>query len=181
MKLNNLARAIERDLLAERPRSAPTPECFACGRGYTPMPPSGDDSTRFCSDRCREAFDAGLPRNVDLPTAGDWIGVDTSRMVQVAGPPIPRCDRCGGLCVELYRKKGKTFCNWRCRDDKPRDCKTCGKSLYAVARQGPYCSVSCANDRGVTGKKTGKGLPWCQTAKERLGKARGLGTSEASF
>ena len=54
MKTDNLARAIERDLLAERPRSAPTPTCFACDREHTPKPPDGDDSTRFCSDRCRQ-------------------------------------------------------------------------------------------------------------------------------
>ena len=59
--LANLTKAIERDLLAERPRAAPTPECFACSRACTPKPPTGDDSTRFCSDRCREAYDAGCP------------------------------------------------------------------------------------------------------------------------
>jgi hypothetical protein len=92
MKIENLARNIERELLAVRPKSAPTPRCFACDREYTPGQPGGDDSTRFCSTRCREGFDAGLPRNVDLPTAADWIGVDTGRMAQVAGPAIPRCD-----------------------------------------------------------------------------------------
>jgi hypothetical protein len=60
MKVDNLARAIERDLLAERPKSAPTPECVACGWSYTPKA-EGDDSTRFCSARCREAYDAGFP------------------------------------------------------------------------------------------------------------------------
>jgi hypothetical protein len=147
--LANLTKAIERDLLAERPRAAPTPECFACSRACTPKPPTGDDSTRFCSDRCREVFDAGLFRNVDLPAAADWIGVDTSRMVQAAGPPIQRCDRCGGLCVEMYRKQGGTFCHWRCRDDKPRDCEACGANPYGIARRGPYCSVQCANARGL--------------------------------
>ena len=170
MKLDNLARNIERDLLTERPELAPTPRCFACDREYTPGQPGGDDLTRFCSVRCRGAFDAGLPRNVDLPTAGDWIGVDTSRMVQVAGPPTPRCDACGGLCVELYRKKGKTYCNWRCRDDKPRDCEACGKSLYAIARKGPYCSVTCANAGGVTGRKTAKRLPGAKPQNSASGR-----------
>ena len=61
MKTAKLARAIERELLVDRPRSAPIPTCFACGRGYMPGRPGGDASTRFCSVRCREAFDAGFP------------------------------------------------------------------------------------------------------------------------
>jgi hypothetical protein len=39
MRLDNLARAIAADLLTERPKSAPTPGCFQCGREYTPKPP----------------------------------------------------------------------------------------------------------------------------------------------
>jgi hypothetical protein len=54
-----LARAIERDLLqVERPK-ADASKCFLCGRGYLWRPSDNDDSTRFCSARCREAFDAG--------------------------------------------------------------------------------------------------------------------------
>jgi hypothetical protein len=141
-----LALAIQRDLLNDdRPSISNVAECFMCGRAYTPKPQTGDDSNRFCSAHCREAFDAGMPRNVDLPTAADWIGRDLSRCIQIAGPPIPRCDRCGGLCVELYRKQGKVFCHWRCRDDKPRDCVVCGRNLYNLGRKGPYCSDTCAN------------------------------------
>jgi hypothetical protein len=170
MKLDNLARNIAADLLAERPKLVPAPRCFACDHEYTPGQSGGDDSTRFCSTRCREAFDAGLPRNVDLPTPVAWLAVDTSRMVQVAGPPIPRCDACGGLCVELYRKRGKTFCNWRCRDGKPRFCKTCGESLYNSGRKGPYCSTTCANARGVTGRKTAKRPPGAKPQNSASGR-----------
>jgi hypothetical protein len=141
-----LAKAIQRDLLKDdRPSSSKSVECFLCGRPYTPKPQTGDDSNRFCSPPCREAFVVGMPRSADLPTAANWVGRDLSRSIQIAGPTIPRCDRCGGLCVELHRKQGKAFCHWRCRDDKPRDCVVCGKNLYHLGRKGPYCSDTCAN------------------------------------
>jgi glyoxylase-like metal-dependent hydrolase (beta-lactamase superfamily II) len=46
-------KAIERDTAST---------CFACGRGYTYRGPNGDDSGRYCSARCRAAYDAGFPR-----------------------------------------------------------------------------------------------------------------------
>jgi hypothetical protein len=148
-----LAAAIERDLLAEKPKRKPEITCFLCDRPYIPQPYTGQDgSTRFCSDRCRDAFDAGLPRNVDLPTANDWIGFDMSRVELVAGT-VPRCDASGNLAVELHRKDGEVFCHWRCRDGKPRDCIACGKNLYCSGRKGPYCSDGCANSGGLKGKK----------------------------
>jgi len=36
------------------------------------------DTDRFCSHRCRDAYDNGLPHCEELPSAGDMIGVDTS-------------------------------------------------------------------------------------------------------
>src|SRR5437870_291269 len=60
---DSLAAAIKADLLKpDRPRDA-TPKCFACGREFTPQPSTGDDNTeRFCSSRCRDAYDNGAPR-----------------------------------------------------------------------------------------------------------------------
>lgn len=140
-----LKTAIERDLLTERPKAAPTPECFCCGREYTPGLGGGDDSTRFCSDRCRDAYDRGLPRQVDIRTATGWLEVEPASLRSPVPPPFPACTRCGGACVELYKGRGGPFCHWRCRDDKPRDCEVCGLSLYNSGRKGPYCSIVCAN------------------------------------
>ena len=55
--------------------------CFACGRGYC----RGDG--RFCSTRCREAFDAGFPPAPDLHYARAMINVPLSAWRIVAGPP----------------------------------------------------------------------------------------------
>ena len=56
MRTEAIANAIEKDLLADRPQSQHQSQlCFACGRSYC----HGD--SRFCSPRCRNAFDAGAP------------------------------------------------------------------------------------------------------------------------
>src|SRR5215471_13492098 len=56
--------------------------CFACGRGYC----KGDG--RFCSTRCREAFDAGFPPAKD---ESNYIRAMTNVLLAawhvVAGPP----------------------------------------------------------------------------------------------
>ena len=83
MKKENLARAI----LADRNQTGLKYEpahCFVCDRSYAPKPPSGDDSTRFCSDICRKAYDNGYPAyeppiNVFLVPIRDWK--------VIAGPP----------------------------------------------------------------------------------------------
>ena len=83
-----LAAAIERDLLRNEPPRTHAPECFACGRSFLPRPCDGDDDNwRFCSRRCREAYDAGLP-----PYDPDQLKKLASRfnpggLRVVAGPP----------------------------------------------------------------------------------------------
>jgi hypothetical protein len=59
---STLAKAIEADLLADKPVAKnDAMSCHACGRPYMYRGPRGDNSGRFCSDRCRDAYDAGLP------------------------------------------------------------------------------------------------------------------------
>jgi predicted nucleic acid-binding Zn ribbon protein len=91
MKQSALARAIERELLREP--STPkhqTAKCFLCERDYLYVDTSGDDSGRFCSARCREAYDAGFPRGSDNPglhpeLMPNLYGHEGWRVV--AGPP----------------------------------------------------------------------------------------------
>jgi hypothetical protein len=59
MKTATLATAIQRDLLrTERPKTD-APRCHACGRTYWGR--GHGVSGRFCSSRCVEAYDNGLP------------------------------------------------------------------------------------------------------------------------
>jgi hypothetical protein len=61
MKANKLAAALMRD--RERPSKKPSSiDCFLCERSFTYQAPQGDANGRFCSDKCREAYDAGHRR-----------------------------------------------------------------------------------------------------------------------
>jgi hypothetical protein len=91
MKTSTIARAIERDLLREREEKPDAPHCHACGRPYLyrPPPPDGDDSSRrFCSARCRESYDDGLPAwsGVAEKEGHRWTPSLTGWRI-IAGPP----------------------------------------------------------------------------------------------
>jgi hypothetical protein len=76
--MNGLADAIARDILADRRPVPVASTCFACGRSF------GRGDGRFCSTRCRTAFDAGLP---PFDRARDALNVPLSAWRVVAGPP----------------------------------------------------------------------------------------------
>jgi endogenous inhibitor of DNA gyrase (YacG/DUF329 family) len=62
MSAATLAAAIQRDLLRTEQPKTETPTCFACGRPMVERHNTDDDNVaRFCSRRCRTAYDAGLP------------------------------------------------------------------------------------------------------------------------
>jgi hypothetical protein len=83
----SIAKAIERDILRERPRLPTTPTCFACGRAYMRGALKGDGSapSRFCSTRCRDAFDNGFPPYDPDPLR--TMMRSGKPWVVVAGPP----------------------------------------------------------------------------------------------
>jgi hypothetical protein len=162
-----LAAAIERDLLAKRPKSEPTPDCFACGRGYMPKPPTGDDSTRFCSVRCREAFDAGLPAHD--PTYANksnprWYSLPFGRhgfLVDCAGCGrrfdskglrccSPACERSLGERREVERLKAEAGVEYQSRLGPRRKCDGCGRDIpnwrkgRRVSKATRFCSPSCS-------------------------------------
>ena len=58
-------------------------DCFACGRAFLYKGPSGDDSGRFCHQRCREWFDAGNPAQAPV----NVMSVPIRDWKVVAGPP----------------------------------------------------------------------------------------------
>jgi len=109
--------ADERDLLRERPATPEAQTCFACGRSYA----KGDG--RFCSVRCRDAFDNGNPAygqaRAQAPST-DWV--------VIAGPPgtvgsryasdLPtrgggRLITCKG-CQREFVSKGLRCCSPQC-------------------------------------------------------------------
>ena len=108
LSTKKLAAAIAADLLAERPKSAPVPVCFACGRGYMAKPSEGDDSIRFCSVRCREAYDAGFP-----PYDPFYADKRNPRWYSLPMGPKGFLIACAG-CGKTFDSKGLRCCSIEC-------------------------------------------------------------------
>src|SRR5262245_37086151 len=108
MKQATIKRMIERDLLREREDKPDAAQCHACGRSYLsrPTPRDSDDSGRFCSVRCRETYDAGMPayepnyvRRITNRPLGAWR--------VVAGPPGVGIGSCPWQQFLDWRPRGK--------------------------------------------------------------------------
>jgi ribosomal protein L24E len=125
MPIDDRAGRLAERLLEDRARHASRPVakiggCFLCGRSYSPQLPSGDDdSTRFCSDKCRQAYDAGAMPAVDL----NPFTVD--RWSIIAGPSpgyMPKPMRMGRhgfyidclQCRREFESKGLRCCSTEC-------------------------------------------------------------------
>jgi hypothetical protein len=62
MSIDTIARAIRaRDHELAEHKALANVKCFGCGASFVFRGHHGDNSGRFCSDRCRENYDAGLP------------------------------------------------------------------------------------------------------------------------
>jgi hypothetical protein len=140
-------------------------DCFACGRSVIYR------GSRFCSERCREAFDNGLPphdpnyvRAVNKQPLDSWI--------IVAGPPGSRIgerywdiipDRPGRAKRHASTLPVRTASPMPCDDEntgircrqqegvrqpmkKTATCKQCGNPLRVIKRRGrkrQYCNNKC--------------------------------------
>jgi hypothetical protein len=163
-----LAAAIERELLApKRPKSAPTPECFACGREYTPGSTGGDASTRFCHERCRSAFDNGLPpydpfyadkrnpRWYSLPMGRHGFLIDCAGCGKRFDSKGQRCcsiecERSLGERRQIQRLKAEAGIEFESKLGPKRKCEGCGGDIprwrngRAVSKATRFCSPSCS-------------------------------------
>ena len=127
MKTDALVAALKADIL--RP-STPTPSsstnCFLCGRSYGYGGPRGDASGRFCSDRCREGYDAGRQATEDL----DPFKITKWRVIAGGNPGyLPsapmRMGKSGHIacagCQREFESKGLRCCSTECeRADRER-------------------------------------------------------------
>jgi hypothetical protein len=129
MRTATLAAAIQRDLLRTEPVRTETPEC-ACGRPFMPRPSTGDDNThRFCSPWCREAFDNGLPPDDPDRFRGVTRTFDTSNFGVAAGPlGVTGCDPLQGSSQLSHGIKRRGFASW------VNECFACGKEFERRCR-----------------------------------------------
>jgi hypothetical protein len=108
MQFRNLAAAIERDILADKRKKYEPAKCFSCGPGYVPKAPIGDDSTRFCGDRCRQWFDDGNP-----PYDPDYASKTNPRWYSLPMGRHGFLIECWG-CGKTFDSKGLRCCSTEC-------------------------------------------------------------------
>jgi hypothetical protein len=121
MKTTTIARVIERDLLREPEEKPKAPRCHACSRSFLHRAPSSDsdDNSRFCSSRCRHAYDAGLPA-----ADPDYAGKRNPRWYSLPVGPRGFLIHCLG-CGERFDSVGLRCCSPKCesafRERQERD------------------------------------------------------------
>jgi hypothetical protein len=154
--MSALAEAIARDILAERPNALVSPSCFVCGRSY-----SGGDG-RFCSRRCREAFDNGFQpyeaqrERYGLPARGEGFLIDCKACRRPFVSKGLRC--CSAECERTHRERegiGATMAEVgmepvgfvkrkceQCGGDIPRYTGV-GKARRLTKKTARFCSPQC--------------------------------------
>ena len=162
--VKGIAASIERDLLTARPERQTYPECFSCGRTFTPKV-----HARFCSERCREWFDNGNP-----PHDPHYASKTNQRWYSLPMGKHGFLINCFG-CGKQFDSKGLRCCSRDCeRDYREREerekliaevggepatkrrCEApgCGEIIprwrkgRAVSKATRYCSRKCAESAG---------------------------------
>ena len=117
-RTRNLAAQIAKEMLRPDRRVIDT-ACFVCGRLFLPKLPINDDNTgRFCSTRCRQAYDAGYtPGTVPNEFTTAWRVIAGSNPGHVPQPV--RAGRHGFLitcpgCGKEFNSCGLHFCSTDC-------------------------------------------------------------------
>jgi hypothetical protein len=106
--------------------------CFSCGHGMVYSGPQGDDSGRFCSDHCRDWFDAGnrpwwenagfSPNTYTVPhlySSRGWKVVAGPPGLEISSEhyaPFQTQDyplKCAG-CSKPFHSKGLRCCSTEC-------------------------------------------------------------------
>ena len=116
-------------------------DCFSCGRSIIYKGPQGDDSGRFCHQRCREWFDAGnppyAPVNVSSVPIRDWKVICRPARGEIGVVYY------GPILEPEARRRGQTKPAELIRPRRP--CQRCGSSLpvwvkgKAVRKSVKYC------------------------------------------
>jgi hypothetical protein len=183
-------------LLDDRTRHRPVARvggCFLCGKSYSPQPPTGDDSTRFCSAKCREAYDAGAMPAVEL----NAFAVPPEGWRVIAGPSpgyMPkqamRMGRHGFFidclhCRKEFESKGLRCCSTECERAYTGRAKTVATlaeigEVLAEKRACAICGGPMSRYVG-TGKHRRLANKTKTTCSNRCrAKARKMGLSEGS-
>jgi hypothetical protein len=122
MKTDALAAALKADILrpSTPPPTSASIDCFLCSRSFPYRGHKGDNNGRFCSDRCRQAYDAGYRRAEPV----DPFKVTTWRVVAGSNPGYQpstpmRAGKAGWHitcpgCQREFESKGLRCCSAEC-------------------------------------------------------------------
>jgi hypothetical protein len=154
-KRGRLAAAIERDILGRNPRPIHQSQaCFGCGRSY-----HRQNHGRFCSGRCREAFDAGVPAYEPL---------DVTRFYSLPIGPKGFFVECAH-CRKRFESKGLRCCSSECERELRRkqelEAKLADDPFRVVKRKCESCGGPIPNWRN--GRRVSNGTKFCSRRCQR--------------
>jgi len=149
---------IEREILADDRPQHTTAKCFCCGREFIPKPSTGDDNThRFCSTRCREAFDDGMPPFDPLYASKNnprWYSLPMGRRGFLI--------TCRG-CSRVFDSTGLRCCSVECERKSRRK-----EQIEAELKDNPFRAIKrkceqCDNDipNWRNGRRVSKATRFC--------------------
>jgi hypothetical protein len=176
-RVDKLTQQILDDRARHRP-AANISECFLCGRSYMRQPwIGGDDSTRVCSDRCREIYDTGkFPAATENPglhpeLMSNLYGHDGWRVV--AGP--------SGVDVGALYYADLLDCCDRKRKAKAKKAKN--PDLIRPQRSCECCGGDIPNWQGVgkARRKTRSNVRFCSKNCSKIGPSRSSIVLEATI
>jgi hypothetical protein len=168
----------------------PPGECFACGRPYVHHPATGDDSSRFCSDRCRQWYDEG---KAVFRTPPPWW---QAQWRHVAGPPagtLPRpmsksgdgflipCAGCGRSFKSLGLKYCTPDCRKRSRERAENQAAMAEAGMDAAPAKRPCQHPGCPNTipRWRNGRKVASNARFCARHSRVKERPKGGALSDA--
>lgn len=144
-----LADVIARDILAKRPSSPEALTCFACGRPYS----RGDG--RFCSGKCRPAFDAGFTPGEIIAKPRDGVPIVCQGCNRTFVSKGLKC--CSMVCERAFHERdaiAATMAEVGMELSARRKCLECGadilrwtgvgKKRRLVKKTAKFCSPKCS-------------------------------------
>jgi predicted nucleic acid-binding Zn ribbon protein len=163
MKTSDIAAVIERDLLAEPSTSSSrATTCFSCGRGMIPK----GELRHFCSERCRDWFDAGNQSRDEQTTKITYRWRDGRPMRQGPNGFYINCAN----CQKEFDSNGLRCCSVDCE----RRLSERRENLKIMAEVGdaPNERRRCGNPRCIktipTWRKGRRVRSECATAKAKI-------------
>jgi hypothetical protein len=150
-KRTPLAEAIERDILADRKPDSKSQECFTCGRPFLKL------GERFCSEWCRESFDAGAPPHDPIQVSKSkprWYSLPIGRHGFLID-----CRGCGRTFDNVGLRCCSTDCERSLRRKEQLDAELADDPFRAVKRKCAGCGGDIPNWRN--GRRVSKATEFC--------------------